>query len=196
MFLNNYNSLIVAPITGESTLVYNNVGLTGINGNTYAAKAADGTSVSVRVPNVKSLLSNILTSFNDVSTGVSDSKVHQGIIFGSGSVPASASDTALSGNVVSNVTFSDPVITSKIENGKVIFTAGYLINNTSGETVTIGEVALVSSFYWEASSSLFSKTYYIEDFLVERSALPSPLVMANGEVGQITYTIEVPVAVI
>jgi hypothetical protein len=61
------------------------------------------------------------------------------------------------------------------------------ITNTSGEDITIGEIGMISPFYYNTTSSARRQA------LKERTVLDSPLTIPAGGVGLIDYSIKLPI---
>lgn len=104
-----------------------------------------------------------------------------GVVFGNGSGPVSFDDYKLSGDVHTNFSASNvtPTITTD-ENG-VTLTALYTITNTGDAEMVISEIGLLACRA-QVSSAAWS-------VLVEHTVLDTPVTIAAGGVGQVTYTI-------
>lgn len=93
-----------------------------------------------------------------------------GVLFGDGNTPGGLDDYKLSGNIVTSITAS--VSRTNNEHNATEIPFIYTITNNSSNTITIGEVAVNYSGY-----------------IIERTALDTPLVIEAGGIGQLTYTI-------
>lgn len=112
-----------------------------------------------------------------------------GILFGTGNTQPTVDDITLSGDAVPIASFSKSY-TYKFaykEDCVEISTLITLTNNTE-EAITIGEIGLFSIFSYRYSSSYGHPTHYYP-FMIERTALETPITIAPGGVGQVTYTI-------
>lgn len=103
-----------------------------------------------------------------------------GVIFGTGTVPPTIDDYALSGNIVTTITYSAAI--EKIVDGEGVTMRGlYTLTNVGAEPVTIGEIALKCGVNGSSASS--------NAVIVERTVLETPITIEPGGVGQVTYTI-------
>ena len=102
-----------------------------------------------------------------------------GIYFGTGTTAATIDDYALSGEIISTISYSSDVqVTLNDDIAALIGT--YTVTNTGTETITIGEVALMAGL---GGSGVNYQA------LLERTVLESPITIEPGGVGQVTYTI-------
>lgn len=106
-----------------------------------------------------------------------------GVIFGTGSKPASVEDIALSGEMVTTLSAS-AIVTKNVDDGGVTLEAVYTINNTGSSPITIGEIGLIA----QASQGTNYTNGYIKA-LLEHTVLETPVTIPAGGVGQVTYTI-------
>lgn len=104
-----------------------------------------------------------------------------GVVFGTGTTPPQLSDTTLSGDVVTGITVAN-AITGNVSENEAEITAIYTITNTSEADITIGEVGIVANLSSSASTASYK-------CLLERTVLETPITIAPGGVGQVTYTI-------
>ena len=111
-----------------------------------------------------------------------------GLCFGTGNTPATIDDTTLSGDFIapSNYTWSYTVTHNNDVKGATEFEAIYTITNTSGNDMTIGEVALCCYVSGRLSSGGSLKYC---PFVIERTAFETPITIPAGGVGQVTYTL-------
>lgn len=124
--------------------------------------------------------STLLGCFSSKTVGTSS-----GVVFGTGNTPPTINDYWLSGTVVSTVARVANLVTVNIVDGVYCLRNALTINNTGNESVTIGEMILADTFY-ESSTSGRSCVY-------DRTVLDTPLTLAPGEQGVITYTFNLPI---
>jgi hypothetical protein len=103
---------------------------------------------------------------------------YRGILFGNGDTPVTIEDYTLSGNIIDANSFTAQANRTVVfdDNG-VSITAVYTITNTSGEDILFKEIGMVAG---PTGSELA---------LIERTLLDSPVTIASGGIGKITYTI-------
>lgn len=120
--------------------------------------------------------------FKDKSNGNS---FGYGVVFGSGNTAPTQDDTTLSGNLVTGLT-SSYVYNETFADDGIDVTTVYTLTNNNAESVTIGEIALVDVI--QNQPQQYYDTYYYP-YLIERTALETPITIQAGGVGQVTYTI-------
>lgn len=162
MFVNNFYTLLSAEITG---LGKNAKGYDG--GGFYAYKYGTPSWL-----NIATAMKTVLTT----KTG------GLGVIFGTGNAAPSANDYTISGEVIDKLTVSASV-TNDDDGTASWVKCVYTLTNNTGNTITVGEVALYTPMYYSASGG---RTYG----MYERTALNTPLVLVPGDVGQVEYTVE------
>lgn len=108
----------------------------------------------------------------------SDASGYGGVFFGNGTTPPTLDDKTLSGDVISTITTTASAVSSIDENGNPQITASYTISNTGSEPVTISEVGLFEGL---------SNWGFV---MIERTLLETPVTIAAGGIGQVTYTIK------
>lgn len=192
MFLKNYNALYPVMLT-------NHTGTT-----LFADKivCADGTAPTIftyqnsiseqaSTIGIKTLLSSFLSALYTSES----SSATCGVAFGTGNTDPTVDDYKLSGNFISGISSSNVLYDVSVERGEgeTIITAIYTITNTTGADITIGEIALVGRAGGRNSSN-FSSTF--RNFLIERTALETPVTIPATKIGQVTYkiTIKDPIA--
>lgn len=104
-----------------------------------------------------------------------------GVIIGTGTTPPTLDDYDLSGMLITDYTYSVSVSREFDENGATM-TALYTITNTGTQAFTIGEIGLMADLDYNG----YSKS---SKALLEHTVLDTPLTIAPGGVGQLTYTI-------
>lgn len=109
---------------------------------------------------------------------------YAGVLIGTGTTPPTIDDYKLSGEIISNFTYSSALSIEETDGG---FTATVLftITNTGSEAFTIGEIGMITNADKQYSSKA-SETY---KYLIERTVLDEPLTIEAGGVGLLTYTI-------
>ena len=116
------------------------------------------------------------------TTGNSNSYV--GVIFGTGNTEPTIDDYQMAGEHF--VDYTESHTFEKTFDGTTrIISCRYTLTNTSAESVTIGEVGLSGYAYRKVGSN-----NHYTGFLIERTALASPITIPAGGVGVITYTLK------
>ena len=112
-----------------------------------------------------------------------------GILFGTGNTQPTVDDITLSGDAVPIASFSkNHTYKSAYKEDCVEISTIITLTNNTEAAITIGEIGLFSNFYYEYdSSSYYPRHYY--PFMIERTALETPITIPAGGVGQVTYTI-------
>lgn len=105
-----------------------------------------------------------------------------GVLFGNGDTPPTMEDYKLSGDIISDFTYSAAISKDSTDNG-VSITATYTITNTSSSEIVIKEIGVVGKLV----SSNYSGPQYIG--LLDRTVLDTPVTIPAGGVGQVVYTI-------
>lgn len=109
-----------------------------------------------------------------------------GMAFGTGTVPPTPEDYWLSGNVITTLNIVACVVTSGVSDGFLRMSNEVTVKNTSDtETVVINEMGVVGKFNYGSS--------YSYACLTDRTVLDTPLTLAPGEQGVITYTLNWPI---
>lgn len=175
MFTNNYKKMALCHVLGSSNSNYNQfqqevVGVNGKSFKTYCPYQS-GTYLShnmlgeaLRVP----------------STSVAT----RTCCFGDGNATPTADDYKLSGDIITNLSFTTKMSYTQEDDG-VRMTAVYRITNNNSEAITISEVGLFGfgfSSYSNGSSG--------NPILLERSVLDYPVTIEAGEFGDVTYEIK------
>lgn len=111
----------------------------------------------------------------DALSAVSNGTTGNAIVVGSGTTPPSVTDYKLESQLT---TVSGTASYQRVTVGATdTFTAVATITNTGSESITISEVGL----QLQSTGSWY--------FMVERTLLESPITIAPGGIGQVTYTI-------
>lgn len=112
-----------------------------------------------------------------------------GVIFGSGTGTADASDHKLSGELISGMAATS-VSKVEVSGNAFVKTVVFTITNNNAEDKTIGEVGLINAFSVPNGNSYSS--YFA---LLDHTYLDSPVTIpAEGGVGQVTYTLTLNIA--
>lgn len=102
-----------------------------------------------------------------------------GAIIGTGTTPPAIDDYNLSGDMITTFSASSAVSRAIDDSGHTI-TVVYTITNTGTADFTIGEIGLIAGTNTSAAAN---------KCLLERTVLDTPVTIAAGGVGQVTYTI-------
>ena len=102
-----------------------------------------------------------------------------GILIGSGATPPTLDDYRLEAQITSGMTASNSRGFDENGNPYTIIT----LTNASDKAITVREIGVVGSGYYNAGSS------GSKNVLLDRTILESPITIEPGGVGQITYTI-------
>lgn len=109
-----------------------------------------------------------------------------GMAFGTGTVPPTPADYWLSGNVITTLNIVACTVTSNNGDGFLRMINDVTVKNTSDtETVVINEMGVIGQSYYGSSTKYAC--------LVDRTVLDTPLTLAPGEQGVITYTFNLPI---
>lgn len=109
-----------------------------------------------------------------------------GIWFGSGNTPATENDYQLASRITSGLTVTNAVSGGVDASGNPYTTNVFTIRNTSNSTITIAEIGNVQRF--SAATSAGGTSGSNTPFLIDRTVLSSPVVIAAGETAVIDYT--------
>ena len=188
MFLRNFYNAIPYAMS---------IGATGSSDMTnFKAYAKDSKSPPTYVqwdPGYNEKIGSLMTlfpkkpksTFSGTNTSlVTDQKLFTGVIFGTGNTEPTIDDYQMAGEHFVDYTESH-TYESTLNGTTKTLSCRYTLTNTSTESVTIGEVGLSTYAYREVSSN-----YYYSGFLLERTALDSPITIPAGGVGVITYTLK------
>lgn len=132
--------------------------------------------------------SNILTAFGNNSCKVVTSDAGgMGMAFGTGTVPPSRDDYWLSGDLIKTVTILARSAQSSLDDGFLCCNNALTLKNTSDtDTIVINEMGVCGYAY---TASGRTGGYVMWD----RTVLDTPLTLAPGEQGVITYTFNLPI---
>ena len=142
--------------------------ITGNFGMTYIARSGSYLGVS-----------NGTTYYKENNTSTSNECFYGGVIFGDGDTAPALTDYCLSGNMITDFSAST-AISRAIENGKIKATITYNILNTGASPIIIKEMGV--SIPNSGSS---------ERILLSRFVLDTPVTIAPGDTGVVTYKIEI-----
>lgn len=131
------------------------------------------------------MISTLKTSKSDFSgDGIkNDYYGFMGVIFGTGTTPATIDDYQMAGEHYIDYAVSYYYEAIYDESG-VTNKCTYTLTNTLETSVTIGEIGL------SIPVSRGSSSYYYTGLLVERTVLDNPITIEPGGVGQVTYEIK------
>ena len=119
------------------------------------------------------------------NNGLTSQTTAGGIAFGTGDTPPTLNDYWLSGDLITTVGIVAVTITTKIVDGVYTFVNAITVNNSGSETIVINEMAMIPFAYYSGSSQAPA--------MVDRTVLDTPLTLAPGEQGVITYTFNLPI---
>jgi len=117
-----------------------------------------------------------------------------GVIIGTGTTPVKYSDSSLSGDLITTYNYHVDVIEAVETNGAkaVSISVRYTLTNTGTEPFTVGEIGLCGCALYPNDYPYNYDSY--TKILVDRTVLEEPVTIPAGGVGQIEYTIEIPIA--
>lgn len=125
-------------------------------------------------------LSNLTDIFYGNSS-TSDFASQTGAILGDGDTAPDPDDYTLSGNILTDFTASTAISTSII-NGKIVGIVNYTITNTGASDLVIKEIGV---------RRITGSYGYSLGTLVFRDVLATPVTIAPGDTGVVTYKIEI-----
>lgn len=131
------------------------------------------------------------SSFMIWLTTIATAQTNTGVVFGTGTTPPTVDDYCLSGEIIpSTVTATAAKSVESDETGRTI-TVVYTLTNTGADAVTIGEIGYFVNSDKAAFATLgsYGNGYYRNIGLLDRTVLDTPVTIAAGGVGQVTYTI-------
>ena len=134
-------------------------------------------NVDSEIPSI-AYLSNGTTVFYGSNSVTASGR---GVILGDGNTPVSLSDYCLSGNLITDFSASTSVAVS-YNNGKITAVATYNIVNTGASAFTIKEIG---------NRVRRTAGGYNYDILIARALLETPVTIAPGDTGVVTYKIEI-----
>lgn len=130
-----------------------------------------------------------LNPFQTVSTTSVPSNLfyYGGVFFGTGTTPATVDDYAFSGEFITNCTYTSSYNNEVLGDGtKAKMTVLFTITNNNDADITIGEVGYLTPITYRKDYSVAQHTY----ILLEHTTLDSPITIAPGGVGQVTYVLQ------
>lgn len=190
MFLDNWYKLLKAYNEVTTQVYARDTTLVDLTGATVTGSAVTQTTNSTwqgmqlflnaaqRTPPSIYVIYNGTSYFAGTSSG---SAIYSGVIIGDGDTPPALSDYCLSGNQITDFT-ATTTISTLYNNGKLIGIATYNITNTGASPFTIKEIGLAKVI---ESSSPYNRV------LVTRELLETPVTIAPGDTGVVTYKIEI-----
>lgn len=142
---------------------------------------------------LSTILDQIISTDYLTYYGYEPKEVTCGIIFGTGTGIATMDDTRLFGSQIKTITADNTTCNYKIlyndESKKRYIEAVYVINNTTTQDMTIGEIGLINPVRGKRTSS-DNYNYYGCYALIEHTILDEPITIKVGEIGRIIFTIE------
>lgn len=150
----------------------------------------DTINVNYLGKNVKTASDSVYYSFTYSSSGVTNYMCpymlalrksytdYGGVIIGTGDTPPTIDDYCLSGDIITDFSYS-ATATQTIDDNQASIRVLYTITNSGSDAFTIREIALKCGNTNGTSGQC----------LVERTVLDTPVTIEPGGVGQITYTI-------
>jgi hypothetical protein len=177
MYTRNYIKGFAARFSGVSTsgkdfdTIVNLKGQT-VSANGYLSSFGSNTPITNQSVYFHKHTKGTITSDSD------------GIVFGDGDAPESLDDYCMAGNhfTTYNATYTRSF---EMDDNEAISTIGFTLTNTGATDFTIREIGQI---YQQGSSTTIIG-------LVERTVLESPVTIPAGGIGQVTYTIRVPLTV-
>ena len=154
-------------------------GTTLING----AQTRDGSTKNIYPSSYG--YASLLSGFRNSSRYVVGSTYGTGWAFGTGSTPPTLNDYNLSGDLITTVSVVANTVNGSITDGKYRFIIAATVSNSGTDTIVINELGIVASVYHDSSGSV--------PCLLDRTVLDTPLTLAPGEQGVITYTFNLPI---
>lgn len=107
-----------------------------------------------------------------------------GWLVGDGTVPPTADDYYLSGNVITSITVLSSTYKVSLEGNSYKATRTFIVQNKGSSDITIGEIAHFAGVSYSTSSYCMA--------MMLRETLPTPLTLSPGASGQIDVTITFP----
>lgn len=183
MFTKNWYIGIAAAMCGKTSLGSSNFKFKTCNGSIYERSSDNKNWILMGFSNDNSAayspLKYLRTSLGN----------YGGVILGNGVGQSTLDDYNLSGNIITGgYTYNSSVVSSDSENGMKV-KAIYTITNTSSADITISEIGMVA-----CPDATYSSTRAEHKCLLEHTFLDEPVTIpANGGIGQVVYTIEIPI---
>lgn len=109
----------------------------------------------------------------------------RGVAFGTGATPPTPNDYQLSGEIIPTISIVASTITVNIADDGYMYKNAMTISNSGDSPIVINEMALCMSIYQDNYSSY--------GVVADRTVLDTPLTLAPGEQGVITYTFNLPI---
>lgn len=169
MLTNNYYKSLQCCMTGKSVS-----GVTTTSGDTNSAYPSSYCFGEFFSPFLADYMKKVVTSTNS-----------KGVAFGTGTTAPSRNDYWLSGDLITTISVVAATITSSVSNEAYNYNCALTISNTGDADISIGEVALVGYVYKSSNSPLYA--------MLDRLVLDTPLTLAAGEQGVITYNFNLPI---
>ena len=114
------------------------------------------------------------------TSAVLTTKNSRGMVFGTGSTPPEMDDYWLSGEFITTLSGIAHQLTVDTSNGAISITKKVTVQNNGTASVTVNEMGLLAS-----NGSNYE--------MIDRVVFDSPLTLAPGEQGVITYTLNMPI---
>lgn len=123
--------------------------------------------------------------FTNANKTVVTSVNSPGAAFGTGSTSPTPDDYWLSGDLITTIRIVATTVTVSIANGSYTFTNTMTVTNSGTDTVVINELGIMSNAHHDSSG--------LTAILLDRTVFDTPLTLAPGEQGVITYTFNLPI---
>lgn len=114
-----------------------------------------------------------------------DNYIYPGVYFGAGTTAASKDDYTLENPITAGLSISNNNIVENNDNGAYMFSANYLLTNTTDAEMTISELGVFLPVAIDSNTS--SQYNKFANALMERSVLNNPVVIPPGETKFVTY---------
>lgn len=164
----------------------NTTTLTGINGTNYTVYASHGIYGDIGYYLAFGRCRAIVAEHSSVQNPTD--YIFPGVYFGSGSTPATKANYKLETPITTGLAISNTGVSIGADNGEYYARASYVLENTTAEDITIAEIGIFTAMTTKRVNSYSTNTNF-SNFLMERSVLDAPVVIAPGEIKTITYKI-------
>ena len=126
-----------------------------------------------------------LTMFANANKYVATTQNSAGYAFGTGDTPPTLIDYWLSGELIPTISIVAATITTDIADGVYMFKNAITVSNSGANSIVINEMAIIANLYYSSTSGTTG--------MLDRTVLDTPLTLAPGEQGVITYTFNLPI---
>lgn len=175
MFVDNFYKLFRAMFTTMSTEA--SVKLVDYNGKSFNPYKTNSSSYIPFSDNFFYVEGAPQASITTSAAGLK----YPSVVFGTGTTPATLSDYKLESTITSGISASASGSASNTEDtGTLTFV--YTVNNTSSESITIGEIGY--------RASVPDRSGHVYNVLIDRTVLDTPVTIPAGSSGTLVYVIE------